>query len=52
MPCSPSEGSNFSLHDDVGEFAPRGVAFDEVGEVAGGNEVIDPYHLDFLAEEA
>jgi len=36
----------------AGEFALRGVVFDEIGEVVGGNEVIDRNHFDFLAEEA
>jgi hypothetical protein len=42
----------FFAPDGVGKFALRGVVFDEVGEVVGGNEVIDRDHFDLLAEEA
>jgi hypothetical protein len=42
----------FFAPDGVGKFALRGVVFDEVGEVVGGNEVIDRDHFDFLAQEA
>ncbi len=42
----------FFTPDGVGEFALRGVVFDEVGEVVGGNEVVERNHFDFLAEQA
>ena len=42
----------FFARDGAGESALRGVVFEEVGEVVGGNEIVDRDHFDFLAEEA
>ena len=52
MSSSASDGSDFFARDGCRRTALRGVVFDEVGEVVGGNEVVDRDDFDFLAEQA
>lgn len=45
-------GGGFGAGDVEVEAALGGVVFDEIGEVVGGNEVIDRDHIKFFTEEA